>query len=78
VHDVIIPKMGMSSNEVDVLDWHVNVGDEVAVGTPLLDVESEKAVLTVESEVVGVVTEIMVPKGSETTVGSVVCRIRPV
>lgn len=77
MHDVIIPKMGMSSNEVDVVAWHVAVGDTVAVGTALLDVESEKAVLTVESEVAGVVTAIVVPKGSETTIGSVVCRIRP-
>jgi len=76
VEDVIVPKMGMSSDEVDVLEWHVGVGDAVSVGTPLVDVESEKAVLTIESELAGVVAEIIADRGATVEVGKVICRIR--
>lgn len=76
MEDVIVPKMGMSSDEVDVLEWHVGVGDAVSVGTPLVDVESEKAVLTIESELAGVVAEIVADQGATVEVGKVICRIQ--
>ena len=74
--DVLVPKMGMSSSEVDILEWHVAEGDRVEVGTPLLDVESEKAVLTIESEIAGEVAQLVATRGATVEVGSVVCRIR--
>lgn len=75
MHDVVIPKMGMSSVEVDIIEWHVAVGDAVERGTPLVDVESEKAILTIEAEEPGVVAEILLDEGSEAAVGDVICRL---
>jgi len=75
VRDVVIPKMGMSSVEVDIIEWHVAVGDAVERGTPLVDVESEKAILTIEAEEPGVVAEILLGEGSEAAVGDVICRL---
>lgn len=75
MRDVVIPKMGMSSVEVDVLEWHVAVGDTVERGTPLVDVESEKAVLTIEADESGTVAEIVKGAGSEAAVGDVICRL---
>ena len=49
MHKVVIPKMGMSTVEVDLIQWHVNVGDEVSVGDSIATVESEKANFTIES-----------------------------
>ena len=72
---VKIPKMGMTTEEVDVVAWHVAVGDLVAPGQPLADVESEKTTLTIESEVTGKVTELLVPLGEATTVGTPICSI---
>ena len=74
--DVKIPKMGMSTVEVDVMKWLVAAGDKVSVGMPLVEVESEKAVVEIEAEVAGTVTEIIVPEGETTEVGTVICRIR--
>ncbi len=73
--DVKIPKMGMSTVEVDVMKWRVAAGDKVSVGTPLVEIESEKAAMEIEAEVAGTVTEILVPEGETTKVGTVVCRI---
>lgn len=74
--DVKIPKLGMSTVEVDVAKWLVGVGARVAVGTPLVEVETEKATVEVEAEVAGVVTDILVAAGATTEVGAVICRIR--
>ena len=73
--DVMIPKMGMGTEEVDLIKWHVNEGDAVAAGAPLADIESEKTTITVEAETAGTIAEVCVGENSPTTVGSVICRI---
>jgi pyruvate/2-oxoglutarate dehydrogenase complex dihydrolipoamide acyltransferase (E2) component len=75
VCDVIVPKMGMNSTDVDILNWLVAVGAEIMPGTPLVEVESEKAIVTIESEVSGTVTEILVAHGAVADVGAVICRV---
>lgn len=75
--DIKIPKMGMSTVEVDVIKWHVAVGDKVQAGQVLVEIESEKATMEIEAEVSGTVTEILVSESNITTVGTVVCRIEP-
>ncbi|MBX3576172.1 MAG: hypothetical protein KF723_03100 [Rhizobiaceae bacterium] len=72
---VKIPKMGMTTEEVDLVAWHVAVGDRVAPGQALADIESEKTTITIESEIAGTVTALLVPLGEPTTVGSSICSI---
>lgn len=73
--DVQIPKLGMSTVDVDVLEWHVEVGDVVEEGAPLAELESEKTTMTLEAPVRGEIVEILVPAGEIAEVGAVVCRI---
>lgn len=75
--DMKIPKMGMSTVEVDVTKWHVAVGDKVKAGQVLVEIESEKATMEMEAEAAGTVTEILVAEGAVTEVGTVICRIDP-
>ncbi len=75
--DMKIPKMGMSTVEVDVIKWHVAAGDKVKAGQVLVEIESEKATMEMEAEVSGTVIEILVPDGEVTKVGTIVCRIEP-
>lgn len=75
VHEVVVPKMGMSSTDVDILNWLVTVGAEITPGTPLVEVESEKAIVTIESEVAGTIAEILAAEGSVADVGAVICRV---
>lgn len=74
---VKIPKMGQATVEVDVIAWHVSVGDTVVPGTVLAEIESEKTTIELESEIDGTVQEILVGEGEETQVGAVICRIAP-
>lgn len=73
--EVRFPKFGMSTVEVYVSHIFVNVGDRVAVGDPLVEVETDKVTLIMDSEVSGVITEVKVVKDGEYQVGDIVCLI---
>jgi pyruvate/2-oxoglutarate dehydrogenase complex dihydrolipoamide acyltransferase (E2) component len=77
VTDVVIPKLGMSTVEVDVVEIHVAIGDEVEPTTVLMEVESEKATVPIEAGHRGVVRELLVAEGDEVNVGDVVARLEP-
>lgn len=73
--EVQIPKAGMSTVEVEVIAVLVEVGQAVSGGDGLVEVEGDKAAFTIEAEVDGVVTEILVSEGDERQVGDVVVRL---
>ncbi|MCL5986418.1 MAG: biotin/lipoyl-binding protein [Actinobacteria bacterium] len=75
MYDVHIPKMGMGTEEVDVIEWQVNVGSKVEKGSPLVEVESEKAKIVLESEVSGTVVELLFNNGDTAKVGDIIARI---
>ena len=75
MRDVHIPKMGMSTVEVDVLRVLVSPGQRVAAGDAVIEIESEKANYEIEADVGGTVTEVLVNEGDVKEVGDVVVRI---
>src|SRR5262249_23465556 len=75
LHDVHIPKMGMSTVEVDVVAVHVRVGDTLEPSTILIGVESEKANYELEAGHAGTVREVLVSAGDMANVGDVIARI---
>jgi pyruvate dehydrogenase E2 component (dihydrolipoyllysine-residue acetyltransferase) len=77
VIDVHIPKMGMSTVEVDVIAVRVGVGDAVEPSTILIEVESEKTNFEVEAGHAGTVRELLVAEGDVANVGDVIARIDP-
>jgi pyruvate/2-oxoglutarate dehydrogenase complex dihydrolipoamide acyltransferase (E2) component len=70
-----IPKVGLVMEEVKVLRWLKNVGDNVVAGEPLLEVETEKSVVEIEAAVTGRLTQILVPVDSQVLVGDQVAWI---
>jgi pyruvate/2-oxoglutarate dehydrogenase complex dihydrolipoamide acyltransferase (E2) component len=77
VTDVRIPKMGMSTVEVDIVAVHVTPGDHVDSATIVVEVESEKANYEVEAGSAGTVKEVLVQVGDEANVGDVIVRLEP-
>lgn len=73
--DVHVPKMGMSTVEVDIMAIHVTVGQEVAAEDPLVEIESEKATFEVTAGCAGIVREILVREGDVCEVGHVLMRV---
>ena len=73
--DVPIPKLGMSTVEVDVVAVHVKPGDRVEPDTIVVEVQSEKVNFEIEAGAAGTVLEVLVAEGDEAKVGDVVVRI---
>ena len=76
MEEVRIPKFGMSTVDVDVIAIHISVGQAIAVGDPLVDVDTDKVTSTIESEVAGVVVEIAVEADATYQVGDLICRVQ--
>jgi pyruvate dehydrogenase E2 component (dihydrolipoamide acetyltransferase) len=71
LHEIRIPKLGMDTTDCEVKSWLVKIGDRVAPGAGLLEVETEKADVVIEAEVGGVVRELRVQVGERVAVGGV-------
>jgi pyruvate/2-oxoglutarate dehydrogenase complex dihydrolipoamide acyltransferase (E2) component len=76
MYELTVPKMGMDTTEVEILKWMIKVGDNIKKGDPVAEIEFEKATTEIESEVSGVVEEILYKEGDIVNVGSVVARIK--
>jgi len=72
VRPITMPKLGQSEEEVTLLRWIKKEGDPVAKGEILFEIETEKAVLEVESFFEGTLLKIVVPGGGTVPVQSVV------
>jgi pyruvate dehydrogenase E2 component (dihydrolipoamide acetyltransferase) len=70
-----IPKVGLVMESVKVVRWLKNVGDDVAAGEPLLEVETEKSVVEIEAVATGRLTQILVQVDSLAAVGDQVAWI---
>ena len=51
--ELFIPKLGQTVEEVKMMNWLVQDGAKVDFGTPVLDVETDKAVFSVEANAKG-------------------------
>lgn len=67
---VKLPKLGDTADEVLVSELLVKVGDVVAVGDPLMTVETDKVDADVPSPIAGTVVEILVEPQQEIAVGA--------
>ena len=55
---VRLPQLSMGMSDAEVVEWHVTVGQAVAEGDDLVDVEGEKAVSTVAAPASGTLTRV--------------------
>jgi dihydrolipoamide dehydrogenase len=69
--DIKVPDIG-DFDAVPVVGILVSVGDTVALGDPLVELESDKATMEVPSPAAGVVKEIKVAMGDQVSEGSVI------
>jgi pyruvate dehydrogenase E2 component (dihydrolipoamide acetyltransferase) len=72
--DVLMPKLSDSMEEGTILSWLVPAGAEVSAGQDLLEVETDKANMTVAAEGAGAL-EILVAEGETVAVGTPIARL---
>ena len=68
--EIVMPRLSDSMEEGVVLKWMKQVGDEVAVGEELVEIETDKANMAYESDVAGTLTEILAPEGETLPIGA--------
>jgi pyruvate dehydrogenase E2 component (dihydrolipoamide acetyltransferase) len=73
--EIRMPDLATTSDEVTLSHWLVEVGGTVALGQPLLEIETDKATMDVESVAKGVLREIRAQPGERVAVGQVIAVI---
>ena len=76
IEDVVVPKWGLTADEMVLVGWLCKVGDEVVLQQPLARLETDKAEGELPSPFTGVVEELLVAPGDEVEPGQIVARIR--
>jgi pyruvate dehydrogenase E2 component (dihydrolipoyllysine-residue acetyltransferase) len=71
--EITMPRLSDSMEEGTILSWLAADGDAVQAGQELLEVETDKATVTVTSEVAGVL-RILVEAGSTVAVGTIIAQ----
>lgn len=72
---VRMPEVLTGITEAAISAWLVSPGEEVAVGTPLAEIETEKAVVEYASEVEGTVLELFADAGAGVAIGDPIVAI---
>ena len=75
VVEVRVPDMG-NFKDVAVIDVLVKPGDSIAIDTPLVTLESDKATMDVPSTAVGVIEKIHASKGGTVNTGDLIATVR--
>src|ERR1700690_2154271 len=72
---VVMPALEMAQETGKLISWLKKEGESVAKGEPLLEIETDKAVMEIESPGDGVLAGIKVQAGTEVPVGQTIAWI---
>ena len=75
IHEVLLPRLGETVDEVEIVSWEVSVGDRVVAGDPLLIAATDKVDAELPAPVGGIVTSILVDVGTTAVTGTLLCVI---
>lgn len=74
--DVIMPALGMAQKTGLIVRWLKQAADPVKAGDVLMEVETDKAVMEVEADADGTLTDVTAAVGEEIPVGDVIAEDR--
>ncbi|WP_373895587.1 2-oxoglutarate dehydrogenase complex dihydrolipoyllysine-residue succinyltransferase [Virgibacillus sp. CBA3643] len=75
MNEIKIPELAESITEGTIAEWLVNKGDKVEKGDPVVELETDKINVEVNSDFAGVITEIVSEEGDDVEVGDVIAKI---
>ncbi|WP_457599287.1 dihydrolipoamide acetyltransferase family protein [Hydrogenimonas sp.] len=74
-YEIVMPQLSDSMEEGKLISWKVKPGDRVKVGDVIAEVESDKAIMEVQSFKDGVVKSLKLEEGKSAPVGTVIAEI---
>jgi len=63
ITEVFVPQLTSTMEEGIIADWLKSEGDEVEDGEPLVNIETDKAIMEIEAPASGVLLKILMPEG---------------
>jgi pyruvate dehydrogenase E2 component (dihydrolipoamide acetyltransferase) len=76
--DLLVPQLSSTMETARVIRWLKKPGDSVRTGEPVVEVETDKSAMDVESPADGVLSEVLVREGEEVAVGRSLGRLTEV
>jgi pyruvate dehydrogenase E2 component (dihydrolipoamide acetyltransferase) len=73
--EIVMPRLSDSMEEGTILTWLKQVGDQIAVGDEIVEIETDKANMAYESDVSGTLTEIVAKEGETLPIGTVIAKV---
>src|ERR1700688_303620 len=74
-HSIVMPALEMAQETGKLLSWRKKVGETIAKGEPLLEVETDKAVVEIESPADGILAGVKAHAGDVIPVGQTIAWI---
>ncbi|MDH3674274.1 MAG: E3 binding domain-containing protein, partial [Anaerolineae bacterium] len=75
MYEFKLPDVGEGIHEAEILRWLVNVGDTIEANQPILEIQTDKAVVEIPSPVSGTIADIKTKAGTLAEVGDVLITI---
>lgn len=75
--EIVVPKWGLTIEDVTLLEWYKQVGDTVDVDEPVAEAETDKVTQEIVSQVSGTIVELLAEEGAELTVGQPIAKVEP-
>ncbi|SFA80576.1 2-oxoglutarate dehydrogenase E2 component [Lentibacillus halodurans] len=73
--EIKIPELAESITEGTISEWLVKKGDKVEKGDPVVELETDKVNVEVNTDYAGVITEIIHGEGDDVEVGDVIAKV---
>jgi len=77
VSEFKLPELGENVHQGDLVRLMVSPGSAVSAGEPVMELETDKAVVEVPSSVTGTVRDVLVKQGEKVKVGQVIFTLQP-
>ena len=74
-HSIVMPALEMAQETGKLVSWRIKEGEAIAKGAPLLDVETDKAVVEIESPADGILAGVKAHAGDVIPVGQTIAWI---
>jgi len=75
--DITLPEIGEGVTEATIVQWNIEVGDEVQAGQVIVEIMTDKVNIEVEAQHGGTIIEILHTNDEEVRIGTAIARLRP-
>lgn len=73
--EILMPKLGFSEGDLQVVKWLKQEGEQVTEGEPLVEVMGDKITNDIDAPMTGILHKVLVPEGETVPIGTVLAII---